>query len=304
MPQQNPNLKEKSSGQKFAPSLVQGFLIVVNLFIVITQFANPLYWLAIIKEVQDFVRVVSYQKFKQKIIQSEAFNLKVKSFLEIFLIFTLGLFLWGLYSSFTNLAEDFEMQWQFLLAAGLLNSGIKIFISASTSKEGFHSDLVRQNLIWILTAVVALGLFLIPNLDYYFAFLLVILFLFQAVQRFNYNINSFQPPVKTIEVPVQVEVEKPVKEEPKQPSIEIFDISDEVLMRLKKIQKVKYIHNTLVCKIKEGQEIVTATLVVDNTSTQEEIFDIKKKAKKLFKKLDFMRSVVEIEYEAEYKGLV
>lgn len=296
--------QEKNNNPKIAPILVQGLLILINLFVLIVYFANPLYWLAIIKEVQDFIRIASYQKFKQKIINSESFNLKVKSFLEVFLIFTLGFFFWGLYTNFTSQESNLQIQWQFLLAVGLLNSGFKIFVGSSISKSGFNSDLVRQNLVWILTAIVAMGTVLVPNLDYYVSFLISGLFLIQTLQRFNTNIDSFQPPIKTIEVPVQVEVEKKPVENLNKPQIEVFDISDEVLIRLKKIEKVKTVHNTLVCKIKEGQEIVTATLVVDNTSNQEQIFDIKKKAKKLFKKLEFVRSVVEIEYEAEYKGLV
>ena len=226
----------------------------------------------------------------------------VSIILEIFLIFALGLFLWALYSKFIVLTE--VTNWQFLLAAGLLNSGIKIFLGVNSTKEGFHSGILWDNFLWILTVLVALALVLIPTLDYYASFLITLFLLVQSIQKFNHNINTFQPPIKTIEVPVNIEVEQKQVQNLNKPQIEVFDISDEIVDRLKKIDKVKNIHNTLVCKIKENQEVVTLTLVVDNNSNQEDIFNTKKKAKKMLKRLDFMRSVVEIEYEAEYKGIV
>lgn len=306
MAKQNLIFKERNNNQNHRnlPILIQGVLILVNIFVVITAFFSPLYWLSILRDFQDFIRSLSYRFFKQKIISSQSFNLKVKSFIEVFLIFALGFYTWGLYTSFINIPADFKFQWQIFLAIGLLNFGIKIFVGINMNKEVFNTVLVRQNLLWMLISVVALGGLLVPNLDYYISFLVAMILLIQSIQRFNYNINNFQPPVKTIEVPVNVEVQKEQVQNLDKPLIELFDISDEVIDRLKKIEKVKYVHNTLVCKIKKNQEIVNVTLVVDNQCTQEELFDIKKKAKKLFKKLEFMRSVVEIEYEAEYKGLI
>ena len=302
MTKYNQTFKESFTTQKTIPILGSAVLIIVNLFVILIYFPNPIYWLALIKEIQNFLQIISYKQFKQKIINSEAFNLKVKSFLEIFLIFALGLFLWALYSKFIVLTE--VTNWQFLLAAGLLNSGIKIFLGVNSTKEGFHSGILWDNFLWILTVLVALALVLIPTLDYYASFLITLFLLVQSIQKFNHNINTFQPPIKTIEVPVNIEVEQKQVQNLNKPQIEVFDISDEIVDRLKKIDKVKNIHNTLVCKIKENQEVVTLTLVVDNNSNQEDIFNTKKKAKKMLKRLDFMRSVVEIEYEAEYKGIV
>jgi|GEM_PF-5949329 len=81
----------------------------------------------------------------------------------------------------------------------------------------------------------------------------------------------------------------------------VYHLDQEVVEELKDISKVDTLDNFNVIKI-EDDYLVSGNLVVANNCSQEDIFEIKNKAKKVLQKAGFEDSTIEICYAAELKN--
>lgn len=80
-----------------------------------------------------------------------------------------------------------------------------------------------------------------------------------------------------------------------------YELEAEVVDNLLEIAKVEKLVDLQVIKI-DGEFLITGFLVVSNNCSQENIFEIKTKAKKILVESGFENSVLEIVYLAEFKG--
>jgi Co/Zn/Cd efflux system component len=301
-------IRRDLEGTKALNLIARVSLIIINLVLLISYLISYIYWLAVLEEFKNFLNLSLNKIFKQKIIKSQNFDLKLKITLEILSIVLITV----LATIITTLILRDSIPTsnvQIILALGLLNLGLKIFIQIRESSKGFTAKILQDNFLWLTLVIAHILMSIFTRIDVYLTYILGIYIMVQGFRSINQSINAFQPSrldqkITEAAKSKEEEIESNDKEESDEDKIELFDISDEIVNRLKKLSKVKYIHNSIVCKISVDQEIVSLTLVVDNDSTQEEIFDVKQKAKKLLNQLGFIRSIVEVEYEAEYKGLI
>ncbi len=322
------------------PFLGRIFLVSVAIALAIYGFNNFALWLAIIVDVHRVITLAINKIFYSKIRTDAFFTLKIKILTEVYLLVATIIIGW---LAITNFSTIPDYNWQIIAAFALLILGVKIFLQMRETGQGFDQKAIRDNFFWVLLILSAFISNLFERADIFAASLGSIYLIFISFNKLNtileiYKNETLQK-IPTDESSIKAEIQK-IKEESKTPTvvaakdseitsaestdenkskpteekvlekpkptgpkIEVYDLSDEITERLKRIAKVKYIHNTLVCSI-NSQDIVSLTLVVDNNTNQEELYEIRRKTKKVLKKLDFARSSVEIEYEAEYKGLI
>ena len=339
--------------QSFPPKIINlsNFIIwLVNFFINLRFVGSYLFWLVLLVEFYKIFDIFS----KSYIISSKTklfAKIRLQIFIEIILLIGFVALTVQIITNLQNIFTDSilsfttpsSLNWQLILAIGLLSLGIKAFFYIRGKNQNQSLLLVRDNYLWLILIIGSFGF----NFSIYFDGVLSLILLgFLGVQSFtkiskiirllvsqillstkknnelNLQLSTALRRVKSATARLEEKGEKldedkeaEVNTEPdpeivlesdknQKESIEVFDISDEVMSKLEKIFKVKKVYNTLVCKIGEIQEIVSLSLVVDNNINQEEIFNAKVQAKQILKEAGFSKNVVEVEYEAEYQGLV
>lgn len=242
-------------------------------------------WTLIAALVWDFYKI--YQSFYENNLNLETkVNTKIK--LQVFgLLAEAILLIWFFAYLWWNTEQS--INWQILLATSLLVIGVKIFIQIK-EENSFSWTIISDNFVWIGLLITSILARFLPSLDLLVGILLAVFILFENLQTLFKDLNQ-----KVIEIE---------KSEPKvEEELQILDLNDEIVARLQSIPKMKHIYKTMVTKIKD-KDLVTVVAVVNNNCNQEELFEIKTRVKKILKRLGFAGSTVEIEYEAEFRGLV
>lgn len=243
--------------------------------------------------------------FQQRLVLDKSLAIKIQLTLNIFVIW-LALLIW-FYALNKGLLVESKLNWQILLAASIFSLLGNLFVDLKIQKQAFNLDLWKKNLAWIIALLVYLFVSRVVFLDIIIAFCLSFALIIYYINKINGLLdqalstsNLVDEDIKFKESSVLSNIEKS-----QESNSEIIQIDSEIEKRLLNIPKVLTIHQgDKINFLSDEKDLIVLKLVVDNHSSQEEIFEVKTQAKKVLYQNELENNVVEIEYEAEYRGLL
>jgi hypothetical protein len=241
--------------------------------------------------------LISKKIFAQKISQQLQFKTKLKLVLIIFIVWfalIIGFF------SINRFFLETQINWQILLATSILATVGNLFINIKIEKHAIDFDLWKKNLVWLVPLLTYILVDRFSYLDYLVAFVCSFFMIIYYLKKIN-TLLDFELQNNKIQT---LDTENFEKEEILEEFTEITILEPQIEQKLLLISKVIAVHKAEKINFQTDEDLIVLKLVVDNHASQEEIFEAKTQAKKILYQNKLENNVVEIEYEAEYKGLI
>jgi len=195
--------------------------------------------------------------------------------------------------AFTTLA--FAANWANLnpvayFIVSLIGLGVNLLVSLALEKKPITKKLFQDNLIWVLLFIIGLVLPFfkdtkIFNLDLVIGLLTIFYLSFLEIKKIYSTFN-----LRTKE-----------KNQPEIEETETAEIDELILREIFKIDKILKLIGFEICVIK-SEIVVIGNIVVDNKTSQEEIFELKQKAKAILKRNKYTKAILDVQYEVEYEN--
>jgi Co/Zn/Cd efflux system component len=241
--------------------------------------------------------LISKKIFAQKISQQVQFKSKLKLVLIIFTVWfalIIGFF------SINRFFLETQINWQILLATSILATIGNLFINIKIEKHSVDFDLWKKNAIWLIPLITYILVNRFGYLDYVVAFICSFFIVIYYLKKIN-TLLDFELQKNKVQI---LDMENSKREEVLEEFIEITVLEPQIEQKLLLIPKVTAVHKAEKISFQADEDLIVLKLVVDNHTSQEEIFEAKTQAKKILYQNKLENNVVEIEYEAEYKGLI
>lgn len=200
-------------------------------------------------------------------------------------------------------AENIEINAVGLISVAIIAISANLFINIRLKKLPFSMHLVWAQLSWTLSILVGVLIWRVDTLWWIDSLLAsgILVWAFaqnqQSLELWLKKLFENNPQNEEDREEIREQIE--IQEEVMQPQIraEVFGIADEVSEKIFKVEKVEDILTSKVWQIEE-QEITTMQIIVANTTTQEELYNIKAEVRKILNEYN-LDSVIELLYTIE-----
>jgi hypothetical protein len=164
----------------------------------------------------------------------------------------------------------------------------KLVILLKFENQKFGIDLIKQNIIWVISFLVSIIIFFttLDYLDFTLAFSIACFLVYTTFLNISKNFGQQENSIENQETP--------------QDLVKIKELEEKIIQDILRVDKLEKIYDIKIVQ-DSVETLVIGNLIVSNTCSQEEIFEIKSKVKKILSEENFEDSILEVKYLVEFE---